>query len=359
MNKKEYYKYLKDNNLILFQAIVGSTAYGTNIETSDKDIKFIYIEPIEKILTFKDIEQLEVTKDFVGYEIGRYLELLEKANPNLGELIFSEKEMIQIEHPSFREHILDNKEKFICKKAYKSFGKYAVSQIKKAKGQNKKINKPFSKEKKGVLDFCWTNHHQKTIALKGVLEKLKERHTINDTNFAATALPHMKNCFNLYITNKEGKGIFNKKNTQVLLSSVDKEAQPELLFSFNLEGYQKYCKDYKEYWHWKKVYNKERFTDKFGNELDFNAKNMMHCIRLIETCIELLDTGKINVRRSNTEYLKDIRNGLISYDDIMKKCIELQIRLETSYKNTLLPESIDPNFINEVHLLIRKEFYKL
>lgn len=47
------YDWLKDRNLILYEVISGSKAYGTNLPTSDEDRRYIYILPIEYVLSNK------------------------------------------------------------------------------------------------------------------------------------------------------------------------------------------------------------------------------------------------------------------------------------------------------------------
>jgi predicted nucleotidyltransferase len=63
------YEYLVKNNLILFETIVGSQAYGTNTTSSDIDKKFVYILPLDNILGTGYVEQLNVTKDYTGFKL--------------------------------------------------------------------------------------------------------------------------------------------------------------------------------------------------------------------------------------------------------------------------------------------------
>jgi len=60
------YNYLVENGLILYECIVGSQAYATNVETSDIDKKFVYILPMENILGTGYVEQINVNKDYTG-----------------------------------------------------------------------------------------------------------------------------------------------------------------------------------------------------------------------------------------------------------------------------------------------------
>jgi predicted nucleotidyltransferase len=127
------HKHLSENGLILFEAIVGSQSYGTALPTSDIDKKFIYIEPLENILSGNITTQINISKDYVGYEIARYMELLKTCNPNTIEITSTPEDCIVSVHPLFKKYFIDQREKFLTKQARFSFGNYAATQIKKAR----------------------------------------------------------------------------------------------------------------------------------------------------------------------------------------------------------------------------------
>ena len=123
-NQKIDYKWLKESNLILYEVISGSIAYGTNLPTSDEDRRYVYILPIDYILSGNIVEQVnDDTNDVVGYEIGRFLNLISSANPNLLELLNMPEDCIVYKNPIF-DLILDNKSKFLTKKCKNSFAGY-------------------------------------------------------------------------------------------------------------------------------------------------------------------------------------------------------------------------------------------
>lgn len=64
--KQITHEFLVENGLILYECIVGSQAYATNIETSDIDKKFVYILPMDNILGTGYVEQINVNKDYTG-----------------------------------------------------------------------------------------------------------------------------------------------------------------------------------------------------------------------------------------------------------------------------------------------------
>lgn len=121
----------------IFKAIVGSQAYGTNIPTSDTDYKGVYMQSEDDLLGFGYKEQYEVGKDESHYEVRRFLQLLSTGNPTVLELLWSPKDCILVNTPQFML-IQGHRDQFLTKKCKMSFGGYAIEQIKKARGLNKK-----------------------------------------------------------------------------------------------------------------------------------------------------------------------------------------------------------------------------
>ncbi|KES14222.1 putative nucleotidyltransferase, partial [Gilliamella apicola SCGC AB-598-I20] len=79
---------LKRQNLILFEVISGSRAFGLATETSDTDIKGVFYLPKEKFYGLEYIPQISnASNDIVYYELGRFVELLLKNNPNILEVL--------------------------------------------------------------------------------------------------------------------------------------------------------------------------------------------------------------------------------------------------------------------------------
>jgi predicted nucleotidyltransferase len=125
-------KELKDKNLLLFECISGSKAYGLATDKSDTDIKGIYFMPRESFYGFNYIPQISnESNDEVYYEIGRFIELLAKNNPNLIEILASPEDCILYKHPIMDKLHIDLVLSKLCKD---TFGGYALTQIRKAKG---------------------------------------------------------------------------------------------------------------------------------------------------------------------------------------------------------------------------------
>lgn len=143
---------LRDRNLIIFECISGSNAYGTNTPTSDTDIRGVFILPQDDLYGLTNVEQVaDDRNDIVFYELGRFVDLLTKNNPNILELLCTPADCVL-----HRDPLMDRltTELFLSKLCRDTFAGYAISQIKKARGLNKKIVNPMSRERKSLLHFC-------------------------------------------------------------------------------------------------------------------------------------------------------------------------------------------------------------
>lgn len=133
--KSEEYDFLKTdphlgNNIILL-GLGGSHAYGTNIETSDLDVRGCAINSKIEILTNVNFEQCcnEAT-DTTIYSLNKLIHLLSNCNPNTIELLGLKPEHYLYVSPIGQE-LLNNKDLFLSKRAIQSFGGYAYSQLRR------------------------------------------------------------------------------------------------------------------------------------------------------------------------------------------------------------------------------------
>lgn len=349
-------KDLKTQNLLLFEAVSGSKAYGLSLPSSDTDIKGVFILPQDLFYGLEYVPQINDTNnDEVYYELGRFIELLYKNNPNLLELLNTPKDCILYEHPLFQKL---NASLFLSKLCKDTFAGYAMSQIKKARGLNKKIMNPMDKNRKGVLDFCYIQYAQGAISLADWLAKKQYRQEL----CGLVKIPHMKDVYGLYYDHNNQhnfQGITRSKTVDtVVLSSIPKEVNQEAILYFNKDGYKKYCKDYKQYWDWVEKRNDSRYENTIEHGKNYDAKNIMHTFRLLDMAEEILSSGNINVRRPNREDLLDIRRGIFEYKDLMERAEAKVAKIEQLYQDSSLPPKPNKALIEQILVDIRKAFYK-
>lgn len=154
---------LHTQNLILLETISGSHAYGLATAQSDVDIKGVFYLPPEHYFGLHYTPQIaNETNDIVYYELGRWIQLLLASNPHALELLYAPEDCIRKRHDIL--NILQ-KEWFISLSCQHSFATYAIGQVRKARGLNKKMVNPMNKEKKTVLDFCYIIQGNQSISL--------------------------------------------------------------------------------------------------------------------------------------------------------------------------------------------------
>lgn len=346
---------LKSQNLLLFEVVSGSKSFGLNTPTSDTDIKGIYYLPKEKFFGLEYIPQIaNATNDEVYYEIGRFVELLLKNNPNILEILATPEDCILYKHPLMEKLQLED---FLSKLCKDTFAGYAVTQIKKARGLNKKIVNPMAKERKSLLDFCYVLKGYNTVLLPAFLsEKNWKQEQCGLINLA-----NSKGMFALFHDTSKAsgyKGIIQKENSnEVSLSSIPKGEEPIAYLSVNQDGYSKYCKEYTEYWEWMEKRNEERYNTNQQHGKNYDSKNMMHTIRLLQTAEQILATGKLNIRVPNREELLAIKAGEMEYDALLEMADSLIASIEKHYRTSTLPECPDEEKALKVLIGIREVLY--
>ena len=386
--KKMTIEFLKENNLIIFEGIVGSKAYGTNTPTSDTDIKGVFILPTDYILGINYIEQVNDEKnDTTYYEIKRFLQLLQTNNSTVLELLNLPEDCILYKDPIF-DFVLDNKDKFLSKKCGQSFGRYALGQISKAKGQDKKQN--WEKDKvtrKDVLDFVYVIEGEKSIPWKkwnfdkkyeekfcGVVNVPNARDVyavyfdkVAYTCFGESISDVSKEIHKKFYTDsnrplgfgykgivKSGEGISTSESNQLRLSSIPKGETPTCNIVYNKDAYTQHCKDYRSYETWLKERNIHRWVDVKSHDQKIDGKNMMHCRRLMDMAREIAQGKGIIVRRPNSEELLSIRKGEVDLQTIIDHVQNEIIEVERLFNESNLPDEISNDFINNILIKIRK-----
>lgn len=346
---------LRKNSLILLECISGSRAYGLETPQSDTDIKGVFILPKRNFYAGEYIPQISnKTNDIVFYELGRFIELLSVNNPNILELLNTSEESIVFKHPCMNSISTQCTISKLCKN---TFGKYALSQIKKARGLNKKILNPVDKTRKNILSFCYVNRKNGSLSLLSFLEQKNW----NQKNCGLSKIPHMKDLYGLYHS-RDGvfKGLMQSdKSNNLSLSSIPVDHKQECLLYFNKDGYSSYCKDYKDYWHWVENRNDARYSSSQKNQKNYDTKNMMHTFRLLEMAIEIAKFQEVRVKRSDRAFLLSIKNGKHSYDDLLAKANAKQKELEKLFNKSTLPETPNIKFLKSELIRIREEFYNL
>ena len=152
----------------------------------------------------------------------------------------------------------------------------------------------------------------------------------------------------------------DRKNIQYIDVDADRLGQAENLEFYGTlivqqETYRIQHRMWKDYWHWKKNRNPARAE--LEEKYNFDVKHAMHLIRLLRMAHEILRKGEVIVRRPDAQELLDIRNGKLSYEELVAEAERLDGELESLYESSPLPHSADKEAINDLYMRVVKDYW--
>lgn len=279
----------------------GSLAYGTNIATSDIDIRGVALTPKDKLVGLGDVEQyIDDETDTVIYDFQKFIKLLINASPNILEMLGCREYLVFNE---VGDALIDNVKMFLSKKCINTFGGYANAQLRRI--ENALCHDEYSQEDK-------VKHIKQTMDV--AMNKLEENNELFFNKAIKTEIKDDKLYMSAHFDNIE---IDKVRATLNDLLTIEK--------TFNKLG--------------------QRNTKKSPEKLD---KHLMHLIRLYLTCFDILENHEVNTYRAkDREFLLEVRNGKFIKDGkLTDECREflrtLEARLQKDKEETTLPEK--PNF---------------
>lgn len=372
---------LKHSGKIAFEYVRGSHCHGIATDKSDIDLGGVYFADFDELIGLRDNYQElahDEKNDVVYYEFGRWVELLLKSNPTALEGLFVDDEFITEMSPEIKI-IRRHRNEFLSKDCFNSLTGYAKAQIAKATGYNKKCMIPDNFQRQELMDFCFVaGDNEDTIPLK----KWLKDHKMLQKYIGLSKRTNMPGCFSMFYdfgshfkydfsdglparwggepTNLCYEGVVNPDGTSndVRLSSIPKGQKAVGTMYFNLQSYQKHCREYKDWVDWKKNRNEVRYES--NKDHTYDAKNMCECIRLMHTGIELIRDGVMNIKRTwDREFLLDVKNHKYSYEFLDEYIKGKYDEFQRYEKNCKLPDHIDADKVNEILIKVRREHYEI
>lgn len=339
---------------ILFDCVAGSRAYGTAQADSDEDIRGIFVLPAAAYLDLvpPPNQIADARNNVVYYSLRRTIDLLGAANPSLLELLYMPADCVRRSSPEM-EQLLQQRTLFISRRCADAHVGYAFSQIKKARGQNKWINQPKSEQPPRKEDYCHVIPRERLVGGAAPCRPQGLAASGLDlTRHHAARLEHARDLYRLYDYGDAARGVFRGDALAVEAIASDEESTRFAgLLLFNEQGWKQAVADHQNYWTWRRERNEARWRQQEAGELDFDAKNLMHTIRLLLSGKSILERGEPLVRVSGDalQLLRDIRTGRYRYAEILaiadgivadcehlKACSDLPEETDAAAANALL-----------------------
>jgi predicted nucleotidyltransferase len=327
----------------------GSHSYGTNIESSDEDFRGIFVQPTSRYLSFAGVtEDYQCSKpyDVVMYDIRKYFRLASGANPNVLELMFLDKSDYLDCHPAFML-ILDNRQRFLSKKVQHTFTGYARSQLARLKGHYKWLKSPPTshptRAEFGLAEVPLIPKDQRDAMFALVEDKIKEwdpdLESLSDADRLSVKLKFRAALSEAASQDLEVAAAKCVGMDSSLIDILRKE-----------RAFKAALKEFASYEDWKKNRNKVR--SELEARSGYDTKHAMHLVRLMKMCVEILETGTLQVKRPDAKELLEIRNGRYSYEEIIALADDLDYKVTQAVKTTKLPASVDMEFLDTLCTLV-------
>lgn len=288
---------------LIFEATTGSRLYGTNTPESDYDSRGICVPPMEVLLDpfipFEVKDSGFEEEDRAIYALAKWMKLCADANPNIVELLFIPDEYV-LYNTKIWEKIMENRIHFLSTRVKYTFTGYAISQVKAVERHRRYfINPPDHKPSR--KEFGLTDSPLVTF---GQMQ-------------AVLSLPH-------------------EFFTDEIQDNVRRE-----------KAYRDAKQDWDNYWSWKENRNPKRreTEERFG----YDTKFMSHVFRLMDEGKELLLTGNITFPLLNAEWIKEIKQGLYPYDEVIDMAKNMEKDFEMWYEQSVLPHKPNRKKLTELY----------
>jgi hypothetical protein len=289
---------------VIFETIHGSRAYGLATESSDTDLRGVFVPRALAFMGFIDVpDQLEPAPERVLYEIRKFFRLAAACNPTVIEVLFTDASDHVAVSPEGRQ-LLDRRREFLSRLAGDSFGKYGLAQLHRIRTHRRWLLSP-PERKPERRDFGLPERLTVPRDEQGAVEAM-----IRDGRLAEAELPSS------------------------FLALLDRERR-----------YRTALREWQQYQEWKRSRNPIRAE--LESQYGYDTKHAMHLIRLLRMAVEIMSNGEVLVRRPDANELLDVRRGALTFDALLEQAEALGSRLKALTDSSPLPTRPDEARLND------------
>lgn len=321
------YDFLRENEYlgdrIIFLTLGGSYSYGTNVETSDVDIRGCALNSKSDLLGLSNFEQVVNTQtDTTIYSFNKLITLLLNCNPNTIEMLGC-----KLEHYFYINDIgkamIDNRKLFISRRAVHSFGGYANQQLRRLENALARDKLPQSRREEHILK-----------SMQGAIKSFESRYT------------SFENGSILLYTADSSREDLDKE----IFADIHIDKYPAREFNSVMNDLSNVISTYDKLNH--------RNHKKDDNHLN---KHAMHLIRLYLMCLDILENGDIvTYREKDHDLLMSIRKGDYQNEDgtyrqeFFDMVNEFEKRMAYAKENTSLPDHPNMKQVEEFVIAVNR-----
>lgn len=353
----------------IFVTLAGSQAHGTAREGSDVDLRGVCVAPLElRVSLFETFEQSEAPltgplqevvlarlkshptaetglrqrTETVIFELGKFLSLCAAGNPIALEILFADEREWLFETPTWRRLYAERRQ-FLTRKVQQTYLGYALAQLKRIRTHRAWLLTPPTKKPSraefGLPDRGTISKDDQHRLEQGIAEKVRS-YGLDNVEMPKPARIAVEDRFHrfwadaLHCSDEE----LEQRLRAVATHALDIPAG--VVSTLNAEKkYLSAMKQWESYETWKAERNVARAE--LESRHGYDTKHAMHLVRLMRMGIKILQTGELRVRRPDAEELIAIRDGALTYDDLMETATALQAKMEGAAGGSVLPADVD------------------
>jgi hypothetical protein len=359
----------------IFLTLAGSQAHGTARDGSDVDLRGVCIAPLSvRLSLFRAFEQyegelpeplaetavprikghptasraLDIKTECVVFDVAKFVGLCAAANPNALEILFADERDWVFETPAWRR-LHDERQRFLTKKVQQTFHGYAMAQLKKIKTHRSwLLNPPTRKPSRedfglpvagGTLSRDDQNRIEQSIA-----DKIRS-YGIDNIDMPKPTRIAVQERLDAFYRDALSASDEDVDARMRAVATHGLQLPPDVVSALNAEKkYRAAMKHWDSYQTWKTHRNPARAE--LERQHGYDTKHAMHLIRLMRMGLEVLETGDLRVRRDDADELSAIRDGGLSFAELLAQADSLRSRMETAAQTSSLPADIDTDSVD-------------
>lgn len=345
---------IRESHYYNFEQLTETTQQGAWGENSRRAIDTLLEHPTagECYRRSDPFARANGTVDLCIYAIHKFVVLCAVNNPSFLEILFLPEDAALFTTPAWHK-LREARQDFLSKEARHRYVGYAMGQLKRIETHRawllnppkaKPTRKDFDLPEESVLPADVRNQINEAV-LKilrgwGVEDGLDDYldGAVQDTlrqrmvEFQATVL----RCEEAVLDEK----VYTLAGASLGLTR-------DVLFAIKQERrYRSAQKNWAQYTKWKEERNEGRaeLEAKFG----FDTKHASHLIRLLRTGLELMEAGELHVYRGDAKELMAIREGSMTYEQLMESAVDLQTKIREAATTCSLPDQVDRDKIDDI-----------
>lgn len=286
---------------------------------------------------------LDVKTECMIFDVSKFVRLCAAANPNALEILFADERDWVLETAAWRS-LHRERHRFLTQKVQQTFHGYAIAQLRRIKTHRSwLLHPPTTKPSRrdfglpvaaGTLSRDDQDRIEQSLA-----EKLRSYGVDSLDMPKATRIAVQERLGGFY------REVLAASDAELgermrAVAAHGLQLPPDVVAALNAEKkYRAAMKHWDAYQAWKTHRNPARAE--LEHHHGYDTKHAMHLVRLMRMGLEVLETGDLRVRRDDADELSAIRDGAMSFDELLAVATGLQTSMEKAAATTSLPEDVD------------------